>query len=398
MMCFGLSTINDLQAQSVSDPATFAFDIRLGRMRDGEMMSSPAMAGMMNQPGAMGPGMSPSDIDRVFGAVALPNDMATFEVFNQPQPPAELPMNFFARIELANASVGDTMWADISGSPGVSEEVINGTTYLANEGEMTNILVQRINDVTIEIATRDFVQAGIGRELFSPGLTDAWGKVPDHALRLAIDLQGEAQLVSEVIAMAKQDPSIDPMSSAYLDLVDNAANVRFSFDPDDTILLQLAATGVDASQAEELRSGIDAALGIAKMGGTAALNMAENNPEADEMTAMLLSDPNMMSAARGILGSLSAKSEGNEVMVTIPRPDGFTEAVSSLMEVLPMMMMGGMGGPPPGDFGPGDFGPGDFGPGDFDQFEEGGDLFGGSSPVEAAPFGGGEEGDPFGGG
>ena len=400
-MCLGLSAFSEIYAQSIPEDqkATVVFDLRIKRMRDGELMSGPAFAGMMDDPAALG-GMAPSDVDRVFGAVALPDNAAAFAVFQQQEAPEIMPMSFFVRIQMASPAAADSMWREMSSSPDFVETEVNGLTCISNSNELTNVLIHRMSDATIEIGTRDYITAGTGKDVFSAGLLNAWSKVPNHGLRLAVDLQSEAALVSELVGMAKQDPELDITTSAFLDLIDNAENMRFSFDPDDATLLELSATGVDSAQAEELRSGLDGILGGAKFGGKNLLNMARDNPAAAGPVGMFAGDPETFGAMDSLLDSLAATSDGAEVQVSIPRPAGFTNAVGNLMEVLPMMLMGGGPGPPPPGF---DDGIGDAMP---PEGFEGGDPFGGGdipAPGGGDPFGGGDaptagDGDPFGGG
>ena len=63
----------------------------------------------------------------------------------------------------------------------------------------------------------------------------------------------------------------------------------------------------------------------------------------------MLPDEGVQKVADKLLDSLEAKRDGAEVVVAIPKPAGFNDAMKKLQEILPMMMMGGMQGGPPGD-------------------------------------------------
>lgn len=166
------------------------------------------------------------------------------------------------------------------------------------------------------------------KELFSDGLKESWNKVPDEAIRIAMDLEGASGIINEVVAMGKQNG--DAMTGAYLDLVDNLKDLRLSLDFSGENMLTLRAMGVGESEAEEVRGGLDSILGIAKMaGGAQAAALKQRNEAAG-------------AAVEKVLKSLKATNEGAEISVVVPKPDGFEEAVKSAVD----MFAGGVGGPP----------------------------------------------------
>ena len=188
---------------------------------------------------------------------------------------------------------------------------------------MTNLLMHMPNETTIEIGTKPYLLQSKRQELFSKGLAAAWKKVPDHAFRLAFDVKGESELIEEAVEMGKSTTE-DGMAKAYLDLIDNAENFRLSLDFDADNMLVFAATGVDESQSEDLRSGLDAVMGMAKLGGKQAL-------------PMMIPDPDAIKVAGEVLDSLKATAEGTEVQIAIPKPSGFDEVIKKTVDQVKQM-------------------------------------------------------------
>ncbi len=242
-------------------------------------------------------------------------------------------MDLFIQVKCADAAAAKAMYKTMEEK---SEKVeIDGKTYLkppAAEG-MSNLLMHMPNETTVEMGTKPYLLQNKRQELFSEGLAAAWKKVPDHAFRLAFDVKGESELIAEAVEMGKSTTQ-DAMAKAYLDLVDNAENFRLSIDLDSDNMVVFAATGVDESQTEDLRSGLDAVMGMAKLGGKQAL-------------PMVMPDPDAIKVAGEVLDSLEATAEGTEVQIAIPKPSGFDDIVKKTVDQIKQMqeMMQQQGAP-----------------------------------------------------
>lgn len=319
---FGSANLSLAQSDLAdSDRATVLFDLRLGKMRDGDFMAS--MADKMAEVEEMIPAgeFDIKSLDRIFGAMTLPDDMAGFEAMQQGPEGIE----FFVTLKFNSTDAADDLMTTIEGD---SEEVeIGGATFF-KPPEVENMLAHRVDETTIEIGSPMYLQQST-RRLFTAGLAEAFKNTPDYGIRICADLAGESGLVQEIMEQAKAESGGDAMAGTMIDMIDNAANLRISMDFDSENLLSIHAKGVSEDDAEELRGGLDGILGMAKFGGMNAVNE--------------IPDPELKEVAGGILNSLAAKREGDEVMIDIPRPEKLEKAAEAMVEMGMGMMMGGMG-------------------------------------------------------
>jgi hypothetical protein len=309
-----------------SQKAVLVFDIRLDRIRGSDLAKTLNLEDQINAWAAQqnDDGPDPTKIERVYGALSAPKDLESAQGLAMGQ----MPMEFFVKIKFVDEESANEMMEKIKkeDSPTIEKD---GKTYYRppDAGAPEGILLHQFDSTTVEVGTETYIFHPSQPAVFSAGLKEAWSKIPDEAVRLAADLEGASGIISEAVAMGKEGG--DAMTSAYLDLIDNAKNVRLSLDLSGENLLTLQATGVNQSEAEELRGGLDAVLGIAKMGGAMQVNaLKEQDPETAEIADKLLK-------------SLQAKVEGDEVSVVIPKPDGFDAAVKGAVEKYGGMVPGG---------------------------------------------------------
>lgn len=312
-----LLTLSPVCAQSDladEDRATVLFDIRMGKMRDGEFMQGLEDQLSDLQDMAAQADFDPEKVERIFGAACLPDSM---EEFNQPEPPESL--QFFVRMKMVDAESAQEMLDMMDG-----EEVeLEGEAYISS-GE--GIYAHLIEDTTVEIGTEMYITMD-SRRVFTERLDAAFKKTPDFGIRLVLDLASESDLISEAVDEAKANA--EQMMAPMLDLIDNASDLSICIDFDSDNLLSIAATGNNEDDAEELRGGLDGMLGMAKMFGGAQANE--------------IPDPDMAKMAKDFFESLQATRDGLTVRIDIPHPEGFDEAVKQALEMAPMMMGGGMG-------------------------------------------------------
>lgn len=104
-----------------------------------------------------------------------------------------------------------------------------------------------------------------------------------------------------------------------LDLLPKISTLKLGADFSAENILSLTVSGKDEQQSEELRSGIDGLLGMAKLlGGQAVQEIGLESPEAGKRI-------------EEVLGSLAATRTGNDVRIAIARPDGFDDAMRSMV-------------------------------------------------------------------
>lgn len=314
-----LLTLSPVCAQSDladEDRATILFDIRMGKMRDGEFMQGLEDKLMELQDMAADSDFDPEKVERIFGAACLPDSL---EEFNQPEPPESV--QFFIRMKMVDAESAQEMLDKMDG-----EEVeLEGKTYISPQEGIYAHLIEDEN--TIEVGTEKYISMD-SRRVFTERLDAAFKKTPDFAIRIVADLAAESELISEAVDEARENA--DQMAQPMLDLIDNASDLSICIDFDSDNLLSIAANGNNEEDAEELRGGLDGLLGMAKMFGGAQAGQ--------------IPDPDMAKMAKDFFESLKATRDGLTVRIDIPHPEGFDKAVRQALEMAPMMM-GGMGGP-----------------------------------------------------
>ena len=289
------------------------FDLRLDRLLEGaksigtdpEQFDQTPVGEM-----SMLSGIKLTEFKRVFGSASLPKSLAAAM---QIAPGNDLPIEFFVRVQLANAKACDTLEETIKSQSEMVE--FAGKKYLSpTDGAFTNLVAHRVNETTFEFGTKNYC-AQPKRRLMTPGLDKAFTAAPVEAVRIALDLETPSELLNEAVAMGKQNGG--PQVEAYLDLIDNMKSLIISFDLTGDNLLTIIGEGKNDDEAEEFKSGVDSLLGVAKLGGQMALGQVQDMPEATDI-------------GKKILDSLNATREGTSVRVVVPKPEGFAEAVMKL--------------------------------------------------------------------
>jgi len=312
------------QSMPKEKQAELAFEIRLDQLRGTPLYK--ALADNIEQmQGQVSSDFDIEKVTRMWGAIQFPESIADMQAMDNMKPGDPFPMEMFVHIEFADAASADAALATIAEQ---SDEVtVGGTTFLKpKDGTETpsNMLGHKLNPTTIEAGTEGYLTGGAGKEVFSSGLGEAWDSFGEEPIRLAFDMENARGMISEGLNAAKADAP--PMFHPLLDSVANANNVRICMDLEDGgNLLKICMLGVDDESAEQLRSGLDGILGMAKMAGGGAVEQMRAQSEE------------MADVASAILRSLAATREGNDVQIVIPKPDGFEDAIKGMME------MNGMG-------------------------------------------------------
>jgi len=326
MLCLGLLTLGcamtaPLLGQSApledKQKAVVVFDVRMDLIRTSELAKTLGLedqiAGAAAQQGA--DSMDPNSIDRVFGALSAPESMAAAQGAED----GKSPVDFFAKIVFTDAAAATEALEKMKEKGAGSFEQAGKTYYRppADGDAPQNMVMTQVDEKTLMVGTEDFVFFP-DQKVFTDGLLAAWKGAPaKQAIRIAMDLEGMQGLLGEAVAQGKQGGN--PMVAGYLDLVDNMKHMSLSIDMSGKNLITLKATGVDSENAEELRSGLDAILGLGKTMGKV------------QVEGLKQASPDMAVVAEEILKSLKATSEGDEVQVVIPKPAGFDAAISKMI-------------------------------------------------------------------
>lgn len=333
--CCGLVMMSVSHAQSLGEDQKSAvlLDINIAKLMDSELAHAVGLAEKLEGFSEGQPDDAPDagKLLRFVASSTTPESIAAAQQIGQ----GVINGEFYARMQFSEAESADKMIAKAEEKHSEKLERDGRTFYRPQEKEDVpqNVLMHRVDDTTVEISTDGYAFLP-DRNVTTEGLQDAWAKTPDDAIRLAIDLLAAKDLVSEAVEMGKQNFAGSPMeaqANAFLGLVDNMKNVRLSIDLSGENLITLQATGVDEAQATELQGGLDALLGMGKMGAQA------------QVTALKERDPEAAAVLAQIVDAMKANREGEEVSVTIPHPEGLEELAAKFA---PMLGMFG-GGPPP---------------------------------------------------
>ena len=317
LMLIGLIAAPTVCAQSnqleESQKAVLVFDFRFDKLKASEAAESLKIAEKLKSARPVSEDMpSPEKIVRVFGAVSAPGDLSDFQGIQGEGP---LPFEFFSRIEMEDAeSLNEALELLIEKSDAVE---MGGKNYYkpSEENAPDNILATKVNDTTLEYGTTAYITRA-DRKVFTDGLTTAWQKSPDDAVRLAIDLEGASSLIEAAVEKGKE--FAPPNYAPFIELLSAASDLRISMDFEGENLLTIGTTGKSESEAEDLQGGINTLVGFGQIFGAQAIQgLKAQSPELGTM-------------AEDTLKSLDAVRDGNSVTLAIPRPEGFAEALKSM--------------------------------------------------------------------
>jgi len=296
-----------------SQKAVLVFDFRFDKLRSSEAAKSLKIAEKLQKARPQSEYMlNPETIVRVFGAASAPENISELQGLQGGGP---MPVEFFSRIEMEDAeALNETMELLLEKSEAVE---MGGKTYYKpnDEDAPDNIMAAKVNDTTLEYGTTAYITRA-DRKVFTDGLTAAWQKSPDDAVRLAIDLEGASSLIEVAVAQGKE--AAPPNFAPFIDLLSAASDLRISMDFDGANLLTIGTTGKSESEAEDLEGGLNTLVGFGQMFGTNAVQGLKQRSE--ELGTM----------AEDVLKSLEAVRDGNSVTLAVPRPEGFAEALQKL--------------------------------------------------------------------
>ncbi len=310
---FGQSIPKEQQAE-------VAFEIQMSRFRDSPLYDT--MKDAIERSPALAE--APADFDwekveAVFVAIALPENMDGVMALQNVEQTGEVTTGLFARIKFVDSAGADQMEGMIKDDSDI--KTIDGKSYFSPKAEGNgpkNVLAHRADKTTMVFGTESYITTGVGNHLLSPGLQAALDKMPNDGFRLAVDLENASAMIGEVVEMAKANAD-NPMAAGVLNLILSANDIRLSMDLAGGDLLTLAATCKDEENATKFHEGLDGLLGMGKMFGAGGVEqLKQQSPDAGRVLGE-------------ILKSLKANREGNDVVLAIPKPEGFEKAVQDLI-------------------------------------------------------------------
>jgi hypothetical protein len=322
LIVFLISLAGPVHAQSLpkDKQAEVAIEIQMDRLRDNPLFDQ-LKSTMENAPGFQ---QASSEFDfetveKVFMVMALPEKVADFEAMQGLQGGDDLPMEMYVRMTFTDAEAAEKVMDKVKEDS--VEKTIDGVTYVSPKSEgPKNMIGHMSDDTTMVFGTETYVTRGGSSDVLSAGLAEAWSKMPNDGIRICVDLQNSRELIEEAVAMAKENG--DPMMGGMVDLALAISNIRLSMDLAGGNLLTIGATGTDAENAKKFSDGLNGLLAMAKMGGQQGVQqLSQQNPEAGRVLGE-------------ILKALNAKQDGDDILVEIPKPEGFEDVITGL---LPMM-------------------------------------------------------------
>ncbi len=311
--------VPNLHAQSnqlrQSQMAVVSFDIRMDKIRGSAMAAILDLENKMKQAAVNSDDFDPSDVNRIFGASSAPESMAAAQSYSGEGP---LPVEAFVRIELKSSAAVEKMMGEIEKKSDPIE--IGGQTYFkSNEEEAPeNFLAHRVDETTIEVGTEAYLLRA-DRKVFTDGLTKAWKKVPDEAVRIAMDLEGTDKLMAELQEMATENGP--PNFAAYYELIGAVSGLHITIDMDGPNLLTLGFTGKSESEAEEVEGGLSSLVGLAQvMSGGLVGSIKQQAPEVGGMVE------EMVQALK-----VERADKSSDISLKLIHPEGFADAINGLM-------------------------------------------------------------------
>ncbi len=313
----GLSAAPAVNAQSnqldESQKAVLVFDFRMDQLANSEVAKTMKMGEKMKQlapPSEFAVGIE--DVTRIYGAVSAPESVEAMQAFRGKGP---LPVEFFVRFELVNAEALNKSLSKLAEKSDAVE--IGGKQFYKprEEDKPDNLLAAQVDDKTIEFGTTVYLTRA-DRKVFTDGLTAAWKKSPEDAIRLALDLEGASELVDA--AMEQGKASVPSNFTPFIDLLGAASDLRISIDYENANLLTIGMTGKSESEAEDLEGGLQTLVGFGQMFGTQPIQGIKQ--QSEELGTMV----------EGMLNALEPVREGTDVTLAIPHPEGFAEALKAV--------------------------------------------------------------------
>lgn len=309
--------VPNLHAQSnqleKSQMAVVSFDINLDKIRNSEMSKTLDLESKINDAAPKSDSLDPASIKRVFGAMSAPESMEEAQAYKGEGP---LPVEFFARVELVDSAAAEKAMKQFQ-EKGEAVEIGGKTFYKpTDDGAPEGMLAHLVDGSTIEMGTEAYLLRA-DRKVFTDGLTAAWKKAPNEAVKIAMDLEGSAGLVAELQEMAAA--SGPPNFAAYYELIGAISDMHITIDMDGDNLLTLGLTGKSESEAEELEGGLGSLIGMGQMLGMSQVGQLKQM------------SPDLGAMAEKILEALKAGREGKDVSIKVIHPEGLAGAIKAMM-------------------------------------------------------------------
>lgn len=303
----------ELKAQSANPvrPAVMSFSVDIAKLKSSAL--APLFSQMESAPVTSGPQAIIAAAKSISGSFSLP---ASAQDLMTMGPQEDIPFNFVVQVNFPDSATMSKIWDSITADFEPAEmDGISGFR-LANE-ETPNMLFTQLDDVSMAIGTPTFIKQS-GRTANSKGVNALMGTLPDHSLKLAIDLSNSTDLLDEVKEML--NGQLPPEAAPFFDVAMKIQSLKLSFDMEAEKMLVLGVGGRDEEATKEIFQTVDGLLNMAKFAAGAQIaQMKEDSPQTAEVASKLLA-------------ALKPKNEGNEMTLVVDRPEGMDEMLKESID------------------------------------------------------------------
>lgn len=310
--------VPNLHAQSnqleQSQMAVVSFDINMDKIRNSEMSKTLDFEKQIEKAAKRSSdNLDPAKVKRVYGASSAPESMEEAQGYQGEGP---LPVEFFARVELVDTAAAEEAIKQIQ-EKGEAVEIGGKTFYKSTDDDAPEgLFAYRVDDTTIEMGTKAYLLRP-DRKVFTEGLNAAWKKVPDEAVKIAMDLEGASGLVAELQKMAADNGPAN--FAAYYELIGAISDMHITIDMDGDNLLTIGMTGKSESQAEDIEGGMNSLIGMGQMMGMGQIGQLKQM------------SPDLGGMAEKMLEALTASRTGEDVSIKLIHPEGLAAAIKGMM-------------------------------------------------------------------
>jgi len=283
------SVAQDIPALKENQSSVILFDLRIDKFAEDakKYNGSEALAGL---PIGAFKDIKLTDLKRVFGSASLPENL-------------------------------ESAMKNMMGPP--KDQKIGGKEFFVPKFGAKFALGHRVDQNTFEIGTQAYCLQE-KRDFYTDQLKTALNTAPDDPIRVVIDLETRADFIKEAIDLGKQQLD-NPVTEAYLDLVDNAKSLVFTQSLASNNLATLMIEGVNETDAKDLRDGLESLLGSAKLGAPTLIGQLKNQMKISDKSG---------AALKTMVDDLEATIEGTSISVILKKPEGLEEAVGEIQTAI----------------------------------------------------------------
>ena len=207
------------------------------------------------------------DIKQIQGAFNLPQSRSEIEEMANKKE-SELPVDGYVRLTVINSESGAAVVQGLTPMSNVTTAPDGSAEYRPKgKNEPQNMVIKQLSETEFELLVGKF-QTATERDFKTAQLQAQWEALPAKAIRIAGELQTNAQFVKETVQFAAEfGGGVKPPFNAYLELLTKLESFGLTANFADDDLISLAVTANSAENAQEVQSAINSLLFTAKSYG-----------------------------------------------------------------------------------------------------------------------------------